>query len=245
VKQRGMRTNCRGLNRPCGSLWPAPEPHRPPFTFDHEEYKALLNRCFKRICGWRVPPNWSIADWREEIRAHGLAAVYQAIRDFDASRRVPLDAFVYQRVIARAYSRFRQEWAYGLHCISPTDGVFSDGGHVSGESCVQYREFSVEPDPAYQALLDTLGSLSEPNHRLITQLFWEGKTEVNIADILGISHQAVSKRKRAVIQKLRAWLQIPKKTKNILGKVAKSMPRCISEPVREEKRIGRPIPTNH
>ena len=121
----------------------------PPFTIHHEECDALLNRCFKRICGWRVPPNWSAVDWREEIRAHGLAAACEASCEFDASRRVPPDAFVYQRVIARAYTRFRQEWAYGLRCLSETCGVVTDGGHVSlhSKSRVQCRESSVEPDP--------------------------------------------------------------------------------------------------
>jgi DNA-directed RNA polymerase specialized sigma24 family protein len=173
----------------------------PPFTIHHEECDALLNRCFKRICGWRVPPNWSAVDWREEIRAHGLAAACEASCEFDASRRVPPDAFVYQRVIARAYTRFRQEWAYGLRCLSETCGVVTDGGHVSlhSKSRVQCRESSVEPDHAYQALHDALGSLSESGHQLIMQLFWEGKTEANIAEALGISHQAVGKRKQAVI----------------------------------------------
>jgi DNA-directed RNA polymerase specialized sigma24 family protein len=199
----------------------------------------LLSRCFKRICGWRVPPNWSVTDWREEIRAHGLAAAYQASHDFDASRGVPLDAFVYERVIARAYSRYRQEWAYGLRCISETDGVVPDGWNMClpGECCVQYPKLSIEPDPAYQGLRDTLGLLSESNRHLIMQLFWEGQTETNIAGALGISHQAVSKRKRAVIQKLRAWLEVSKKKENFLEEVAKSSARCISQLVREEKRM--------
>jgi DNA-directed RNA polymerase specialized sigma24 family protein len=207
VKQHETRTNVNGLNLSCRALRRPVGPHHGPSAFHHEELSDLLDRCFKRICSWRVPPNWSLADWREEIRAHGLGAAYEAIRDFDASRRVPFDAFVYQRVITRAYSRFRQEWAYGLRCVSSPAGVGSNGWLVSGESCVQHRESRVEPGPAFQSLLDTLGSLSEPNHWLIMQIFWEGKTEVKIAEILGISHQAVSKRKRAVLQKLRMYLK--------------------------------------
>ena len=200
-----------------------------PFSIHHEECR-VLNGCLKRILGWCVPPNWSVVDWREEIRAHVLAAVCEAICDFDSSRRVPLDAFIYQRVIARAYTRFRQEWAYGLRCISETDGVVTDGGHMSlpGQSRIQYLESSIEPNPAYQALHEALGSLSEPNRQLIMQLFWEGQTEAFIAEALGISRQAVSKRKRAVIQKLRAWLEVQIKKENFLGEVAKRSARCIS-----------------
>jgi RNA polymerase sigma factor (sigma-70 family) len=181
-----------------------------PFTIHREGCGVLLNGCFKRIFGWRVPPNWSEVDWREEIRAHVLAAVCEAICDFDSSRRVPLAAFVYQRAIARVYTRFRQEWAYGLRCISVPDGFVADGGHLllPGQSRVQYVESTVEPNSAYQALREALGSLSEPDHQLIMQLFWKGKTEAFVAEALGISRQAVSKRKRAVIQKLRAWLEV-------------------------------------
>jgi DNA-directed RNA polymerase specialized sigma24 family protein len=232
VEQRGMRMSCCGLLGPFEALRPASDAHNPPFTLYHEEDDDLLNRCFKRICSWRVPPNWSAADWREEIRAHGLAASCEARCDYDESRGVPLDAFVYQRVIARAYSRFRREWAYGLRCNSETEGVVADGWDISllGECFVQHRELSVEPDPAFQELREAVESLSEPNHQLIMHLFWEEQTEANIAEALGISHQAVNKRKRAAIQKLRTWLEVStnKETK-VLGKVAKSSVRCIPQ----------------
>jgi DNA-directed RNA polymerase specialized sigma24 family protein len=218
VEKRGVCMSFGGLFGPFGAQWPSSDDYHPQFTFNREEHDALLNRCFRRICGWRVPPNWSVADWRDEIRTHGLWAACEASRDFDASRGVPLDAFVYQRVIARAYSRFRREWAYGLRCISETDGVVPDGWYASlpGESCVLYREFSVEPDPAYQEVRDAVESLSEPDRLLIMQLFWEGQTDADIAEARGISHQAVNRRKRAVIQKLRAWLEVSKK-ENLLG----------------------------
>lgn len=207
VGQHKTRTSFTRSNVSRNALRQAAEPQHDQSAFRHEELNALLDRCFKRICGWRVPPNWSLADWREEIRAHGLGAAYEAIRDFDASRGVPFDAFVYERVITRAYSRFRQEWAYGLRCISSPAEFVSHGGLGSGELGVQHGESTIEPGAAYQFLLDTLGALSEPNHRLIMQIFWEGKTEVKIAEILGVSHQAVSKRKRAILEKLRMWLK--------------------------------------
>jgi RNA polymerase sigma factor (sigma-70 family) len=208
------------------ALFDAPV-HRSLSTMNKDD--ALLNRCFKRICGWRVPPNWSLVDWREEIMAHGLCSAHEASRDFDASRGVPFDAFVYQRVIARAYSRFRREWAYGLRCLSATDGGVPDGGYVSLHGApALYRELSVESNPAYQELRDAVESLTGPNHRLIMQLFWDGQTEADIAEALGISHQAVSKRKQAVIQKLRTWLEgSEQKGTNAIGKVAKSSVRCI------------------
>jgi len=227
VEKRGI---CTSVD-PCGAVSPSSDGDSPRCTFHREEHDALLNRCFKRICGWRVPPNWSPADWCEEIKAHGRCAGCEAIRDFEASRGVPLDAFFYQRVIARAYSRFRREWAYGLRCISETDGFVPDGRDTffPNKYCVHNRETSVEPDPTYQEIRDAVELLSEPDRQLITQLFWEEHTETNIAEALGISHQAVNKRKRAVIQKLRALIDATTKTEtNVRGKVAKSNVRCIS-----------------
>ena len=41
--------------------------------------------------------------------------------------------------------------------------------------------------------------LSEADRRLIEHLFWEGWTEAKVAGRLGISQQAVSKRKRKIL----------------------------------------------
>jgi RNA polymerase sigma factor (sigma-70 family) len=45
--------------------------------------------------------------------------------------------------------------------------------------------------------------LPEDDRRLIECLFWEGRTEQDIAGRLGITQQAVSKRKRKILLKLR------------------------------------------
>ena len=45
--------------------------------------------CLKRIFRWRVPPNWSISDWRNEMRAEAACAAWQAVCDYDPSLSVP------------------------------------------------------------------------------------------------------------------------------------------------------------
>ena len=45
--------------------------------------------------------------------------------------------------------------------------------------------------------------LREPDRRLIEQLYWERCTECEVAERLGISHQAVSRRKRTILDWLR------------------------------------------
>jgi RNA polymerase sigma factor (sigma-70 family) len=161
---------------------------------------ALLDSPLRRICAWRVPPHWSRSEWFEEMKAQGIAAAWQAVYDFDPERGVPLGAFVHQRVMTSALTRHRQEWAYAMRCGSQANE--KGQGSRTGDSLYS---------PAvYELLRDALARLSAPDRWLIVRLFWEGRTEAEIAAALGISHQAVSKRKRAVLQELRVWLETSK-----------------------------------
>lgn len=157
------------------------------------EYTSVLNSCIKRIARWRVPPNWAPDDWFAEMRAHGAAIMCQADGEYDPSRQVPLQAFEYQRVIAGALTRYRQEWRYALRF-----GIELDE---------QRRETVAEDSASFPADSDAVRmaveQLSETDRWLVKQLFWEERIEAEVAQDLGISQQAVSKRKRAILQQLR------------------------------------------
>ena len=99
----------------------APATERHQVTEGGGQLTLVLERCFSRICCWRTPPNWSNREWIEEIKAHAIAASCRAICEYDATRGVPLEAFVYQRVIARVLTRHRQEWNYALRFASNND----------------------------------------------------------------------------------------------------------------------------
>jgi DNA-directed RNA polymerase specialized sigma24 family protein len=43
----------------------------------------------------------------------------------------------------------------------------------------------------------------------MVQLFWEGRSEEELAAALGISQQGVNKRKGRIVGKLRSWLGTP------------------------------------
>ena len=78
---------------------------------------AEVDTCLRRICSWRVPPNWSSADWLEEVRAVAIGEAWKAQCEFDFSRGVSLNDFVHSRMLSRVLARYRQEWSYGLHCL--------------------------------------------------------------------------------------------------------------------------------
>jgi DNA-directed RNA polymerase specialized sigma24 family protein len=159
--------------------------------------EEALAGSWRRIRLWRVPPGWSADEWWEEARAEGVAAALRAVRDHDPARGVPLGAFVYRRILAGVRTRYRQEWAYGLRCDSGAAAEASQGRPGDSPPAARVDEM----------LRVLLARLKESDRRLIGQLYWDGLTESEVARALGISHQAVSKRKRAILPTLRRMIE--------------------------------------
>lgn len=167
---------------------------------------ATLQHCFHRIRSWRVPPNWSERDWSEEMEALVTAAACQAEFDFDPVRQVPLGGFVYSRVMARALTRYRQEWAYALRflCENDTDGLSLTT--ANGVAWAEQAAIALVSD--YESLRHALERLSEADRKLIHELFWEKCTQTELARKRRMSQQAVSLRKRSILNRLRDWLGV-------------------------------------
>jgi len=172
------------------------------------ERTAVLSRCCRRACSWRIPPNWSAADWFQEVRAIVAAAAWQAVSDLDHYRALAPSAVLYQRVMARCLARYRQEWSYGLHCL-PEDVKSAWSADCFAKSlspCAS--DSSASPADSFdnaelrRALHVALMALPEPDRWLIHQLFWEERTESELADLLGVNQSTVSRRKNGVLRDL-------------------------------------------
>jgi DNA-directed RNA polymerase specialized sigma24 family protein len=145
-----------------------------------------------------VPLNWSAIDWHQELRAVALAAAWQAEQEYDPSRGVPLDGFVYCRVIAQALTRYRQEWRYALRVAQAETEMVETFARA---------DRTVNPTRALFESLDwAIGQLPKPERLLLEQLFWQQRTEASIAAELHISQPAVNKRKRLALFHVRALL---------------------------------------
>ena len=156
----------------------------------------VSDSCLRRIFRWRVPPNWSISDWRNEMRAEAACAAWRAVCDYDPSLSVPFSAFARQRVLTSTLTRCRQEWAYALHLAPEHDPESFD---------------SRRSDFVASAAFDTcqghaLAHLSKSDHWLVEQLLLRDRTEAHIATQIGITQQAISKRKRAIVSQLRCYI---------------------------------------
>jgi RNA polymerase sigma factor (sigma-70 family) len=161
------------------------------------EWGETWSGCLRRIRQWSVPPQWSNSEWAEEMKAEGAAAALQALMDFDPTREVPLGAYVRMRIMGCAIARYRKEWAYALHQVS-------SGGLEEGEDTAEVASSVTVKDD----LDGALSRLTVGDRRLIERLYWGEETEAEIARSLGVSQQAVNKRKKSILSYLYCLLHI-------------------------------------
>jgi RNA polymerase sigma factor (sigma-70 family) len=190
------------------------------------ECYVVLHNCFRRISCWRVPPNWSRSDWLDEIEAHGIAASWQAVCDYDPRRAVPLEKFVYQRIIARALTRHRQEWRYAQRVVPEraANSVPARSNPLRIESINHHPTAISQACHAYEELLDALANLPQSSQLLIEQLFWQEQSEEDISQALRICRRAVNKRKHVILRFLRGALKTSKETQKTDGPSSKRDP---------------------
>ena len=161
--------------------------------------------CVRRTHGWRTPPRWCPRDWLEEIDAESIASACQAILIFEPDRGPSLESFVYHRVLSGALARYRKEWGYALRCGRRS----SSGADAYGTNLIDDQDAAAVER---QKLMGSMTALPEDDRRLIECLYWDGQTERDIAGRLGITQQAVSKRKRKILLKLRVNLANSRRT---------------------------------
>lgn len=172
-----------------------------------ESLGCAVKSGFKRIRSWRVPPNWPRVDWLEELMAVGTAAAWEAVCDFDPARGVPLAGFGYCRMITRCLSRYRKEWSYALHLVaSDSCGKEATTSKQSGLAASPAANVIVT-HPSSEDLRGAVGVLTTEERCLIEQLFWEERTEADVANTMGINQSTISRRKQAILNGLRTKLR--------------------------------------
>ena len=163
------------------------------------DWPRVWAACVRRTHSWRVPPRWSPRDWWEEIDAEGVASACHAMQIFDPQRGPSLASFIYHQILASALSRYRQEWNYAIRYGLSA----SSEDHLVGLDDVESRFAADQEEKKVKRLMT---DLPENERRLIESLFWDGRTETEVAGGLGISQQAVCKRKHKILSKLRNTL---------------------------------------
>jgi len=120
---------------------------------------------------------------------------------------VPFACHIQQRVAARVRTRYRQEWFYALRFLSEISQDCSPTENVSAPEPSSRSDAIAEPDrSAFLAIREAVADLPESQRGLIEHIFWHGRTETELALVLGIGQRAVNKRKQAALDSLRADL---------------------------------------
>ena len=171
-----------------------------------ETLGAAVQSGFRLIRSWRVPPNWSPGDWFKDLTAVGTAAAWQAVCEFDPARGVPLAGFGYCRMISRCLARYRKEWRYALHLVASDSGeeettTFKQPGLAASSMAKPGGTHCSNDD-----LRGAVATLPAEQRRLIEQLFWEERTETEVAGAVGTNQSTINRRKQAILNGLRLKL---------------------------------------
>ena len=158
------------------------------------DWSRVWAACIGRVHFWRVPPHWTLDDWLEEIDAECMVAACQAIRIFDFTRGPSLNSFVYHRMLASALARYRREWRFA---------ALREKLSACGTTTVVPIEDQFAAQDEEDRLKCSLSILGDGDRTLLEHVYWDGQTEREIANGLGISQQAVSKRKHKILRELR------------------------------------------
>jgi RNA polymerase sigma factor (sigma-70 family) len=177
-------------------------------TFSNREeiLGSEVQSAFKRIRSWCVPPNWSRSNWIEELTAVGTAAAWQAVREFNPEQGVRLAAFGYCRILTRCLARYRKEWRYALPLVA-SDSYEEKATTLKDPGLAVSSAAKVNRTDRSNDLRVAIAALPAEQRRLIEQLFWEERTEIEVADAMGVHQSTVNRRKRAILNSLRMKLR--------------------------------------
>jgi len=177
------------------------------FSDMDETLGSAVQAGFKRIRSWHVPPNWSRGDWFEEVIAVGTAAAWQAVCEFDSELGVSLAGFGYCRMMTRCLARYRKEWRYALHLVASDacqkeTTTFKRPGLAASSAAKADGTYC-----SHDHLRGAVGALPSEQSRLIEQLFWQERTETEVAAAMGINQSTINRRKHDILKGLRMKLR--------------------------------------
>ncbi|MCX7642590.1 MAG: sigma-70 family RNA polymerase sigma factor [Armatimonadetes bacterium] len=169
----------------------------------------ILKQSLEQARRWRCPPHWQLDDWREELLAVALAALWEGLNSGICSEQK-----LRQFVTAALMKRYRDEWNYGVRWIQAPSQQDSED-NSEGENgwdlwdWVGSETKHNEEEVNWLAIVirKALSNLPEEERYLIERKFWDGATEREIARELGISQPALNKRLKQIYKRLRAMLE--------------------------------------
>lgn len=192
------------------------------------EHRWLVERAVDRRM--RSLPTWVE---RDELVGYGYLALVQAAERFDPSLGVPFPAYAQIRIdgairdglragdwlptrlraAQRRISAMQRDLATASHpAPDPADLVSLDAGRTSDTDAAVSRRHEEQPE---EALIDEcmiarmrslISRLSEKQRVALVGSYLEGRTGVDLAELLGVSPSRVSQLRNEALLNLRDWL---------------------------------------
>ncbi len=159
--------------------------------------------CWQRAKKWKAPPHWGWAQWQEELLAYTHAAALAAYAAYDPSQDVPLEAFLFVRVMGALRHYWRKEWQEARHRVSPLPKDEEESDPWEFALLTLQQE---EREWQHAFVRWAVSQLGARERWVIERLFWDGWTEAEIARALSISQQMVSKIRKRALQRLKELL---------------------------------------
>ena len=116
--------------------------------------------------------------------------------------------------MTRCLSRYRKEWRYALRIDESDSREEESTTFERPELNASFSAKLNETHPSNDDLRGAIGALPAEQRRLIEQLFWEERTETEVANTMNINQSTISRRKRAILNGLRMKLRDRNKFKN-------------------------------
>lgn len=158
-----------------------------------DEVLTSSNAALRRALRWQKPPQWSRGEWLGELEAEANLAMLRALLSYEPSYGVPLSAFVYKSVLHGLWSVYRREWQYALHVYS-------------GNQLIEKDNLPVSSPVEAERLQEALQALPDRERAVIWQVFYNGSSEREVAEELGIAATVVHRLKKRALQRLRELL---------------------------------------
>jgi len=150
---------------------------------------AVINAAICRARRWQKPPQWSVAEWCDELRAEANLAMLTATESYEPAFGVPLEAFVYERVLHALLRLHRREWRYALRVRS-------------GEGLLEAQRSDQPYSSETESLHTAIQSLPDRERMVIQEIFWMNKTEREVAEAFGITAPQVHRLKTRALRRL-------------------------------------------
>ena len=142
----------------------------------------------------------------EELKAEGIAATWEAERDFDPARGVPLDAFVQQRVWTRTLNRYRREWAYVV--------ATAEAGWKAAMTAMSRLTKAFLPSRTLSHCKPVCAGCPTRNVASLKESSGKRRLRSKSPGFSCLTQSGISRRKQRILEQLRRWLGRTDKEKN-------------------------------